>query len=151
VIAVEDPRAGDVHRLLERHWAFSQETTLPEDIHALDLDGLVDPAVTFYGARREGVLVGIGALKELDPVHAELKSMHTAAAARGRRVGRAMVQHLLAEAGRRGYRQVSIETGAGDDYAPARAMYAGLGFTPCGRFGGYRASPNSAFMTRAVP
>ena len=146
-IAVDDPRAADVRSLLEHHLAFAHEHTPPEDVHALDLSGLLDVSVTFFSARRGPELVAIGALKELDDRHGELKSMHTAAAERGRGVGRAMVDHLVGVARQRGYRRVSLETGTMAAFAPARSLYARVGFMPCGPFGDYRPSPNSAFMT----
>jgi putative acetyltransferase len=121
--------------------------TPPEDVHALDLDGLLDSSITFFSLRSGGELLGVGAIKQLDGDHAEVKSMHTTAAARRRGVGRAMLDHLLAVAAERGVRRVSLETGAGEPFAPARSLYAGAGFVPCGPFGEYRASPNSTFMT----
>jgi putative acetyltransferase len=121
--------------------------TPPEDVHALDLDGLLDSSITFFSLRSGGELLGVGALKQLDSDHAEVKSMHTTVAARRRGAGRAMLQHLLAVAAERGVRRVSLETGAGEAFAPARSLYAGAGFVACGPFGEYRASPNSAFMT----
>ena len=147
MIEVDDPRRDDVRALLEQHLAFAREVTPPEDVHALDLDGLLDPSVTLYSVRVDGELLGVGALKELEPGHAELKSMHTARAARRRGVGRAIVDHLLAVAASRGVRRVSLETGAMDAFAPARALYASVGFVPCGPFGDYEESPNSAYMT----
>jgi putative acetyltransferase len=136
--------------LLRAHWAFAQENTPPEDVHALDLAGLLDPSVTFFSARRGAELVGIGALKRLDASHVELKSMHTVATARGGGVGRAMVEHLLAFAQEQGYARVSLETGAMESFAPARALYARAGFVECEPFGAYVPSRNSMFMTRAV-
>ena len=150
MIATDDPRAGDVRALLERHLAFARATTRPEDVYALDVDALAAPAVTLFSFRDGGALLGVGALKELDGGHAEIKSMHTAEAARGRGVGRALADHLLAVARERGYRRVSLETGAGPAFAPARRLYASAGFTPCGPFGDYVPSPNSAYMTRAL-
>jgi putative acetyltransferase len=147
VIEVDDPRRDDVRALLEQHLGFAKRVTPPEDVHALDLDGLVDPAITFFTLRVEGELLGVGAIKQLGPDHAELKSMHTATAARRRGVGRAIVEHLLAVAAERGVRRVSLETGAGEAFAPARALYAGAGFVRCGPFGGYEARPNSMYMT----
>src|SRR3954454_6956688 len=119
VIAVDDPRRADIVALLERHLAFAHEHTPPEDVHALDLTGLLDPAVTFFSARRDGQLLAIGALRELDPRHGELKSMHTAAAARRAGLGRAMFDHLVAVARDRGYDRVSLETGTMDAFGPA--------------------------------
>jgi putative acetyltransferase len=103
--------------------------------------------VTFFGARRDGVLVGVGALKQLDPTHGEVKSMHTAAAARGRGTGLAIVRHLLDLAKARGYRRVSLETGTMDAFAPARRLYARVGFAPCRPFADYTVNPFSTCMT----
>jgi putative acetyltransferase len=103
--------------------------------------------VTFFSFRAEGELLGVAALKRLDDEHAEIKSMHTAEAARGRGIGRALVDHLVAVARERGFRRVSIETGSGPAFAPARRLYAGARFTPCGPFADYPDSPNSAHMT----
>ena len=150
VIEVDDPRRDDVRALLGQHLTFARGVTPPEDVYALDLDGLLDPAVTFYSVRVDGELLGIGAIKELEPGHAELKSMHTAAAARRRGVGRAMVEHLIGVAASRGMRRVSLETGSMEAFAPARSLYASVGFVPCGPFGDYRPSPNSAYMTRSI-
>jgi putative acetyltransferase len=142
---------GHVHALdLERHLAFSRATSPPGHVHALDIDGLLDPAVTFFSARRDGELLGVGALKQLDDSHAELKSMHTSETARGQGIGRAMVDHLLAVAADRGYRRVSLETGSMDAFAPARALYEKVGFTHCAPFGQYTDNPYSVCMTIAI-
>lgn len=133
--------------LLVRHLAFAKAHTPPIDVHALELDELIDSVVTFFSARRDGELLAIGALKELDDAHGELKSMHTAEAARGQGVGRAMVDHLVGVARQRGYGRVSLETGTMDAFEPARALYLNAGFTTCDPFGDYQPSPNSEFMT----
>ena len=146
VIAAEDPRAVDVRTLLRAHLAVSRAETPIEHSFALDLDGLLDPAVTFFSARRDGELLGIGALKELAPDQGELKSMHTAAAARGQGVGRAMVDHLVGVARGRGYARVYLETGTTVAFAAAQALYARAGFEPCGPFADYRPSPDNTFM-----
>jgi putative acetyltransferase len=147
IVSTDDPRRDDVRALLEAHLAFAYEVTPAEGVFALDVDGLLDPSVTFVSARRSGALLGVGALKEIDAAHAELKSMHTTAVARRQGVGRAIVGHLLAVAAKRRYERVSLETGTEDEFAPARALYEGLGFTPCERFGQYVDSPTSACMT----
>jgi putative acetyltransferase len=147
VIDVDDPRAEDVQALLLRHLAFAHENTPPEDIHALDVTGLLDPALTLFSARSGAVLLGIGALRELDQDHVELKSMHTAAEVRGRGVGRAMVAHLLGVARRRGYRRVSLETGASEAFAAAFTLYTSAGFLPCEPYGRYWESGNNRYMT----
>ena len=146
-VAVDDPMADDVRALLDRHLAFARSTSPPEDVHALDHEGLLDPAVTFFSFRQHGELLAVGALKRLDDGHAELKSMHTAEAARRRGVGRAMLEHLVAVARQRGFRRLSLETGTARVFEPARSLYTGAGFEPCPPFGDYGPSPNSAFMT----
>lgn len=149
-IAADDPTTDDVRAVLARHLAFAHEVTPPEGVFALGLDGLVDPDVAFFSARLDGQVVGVGALKRLDDEHAELKSMHTVEEARGRGVGRALVDHLLAVAAARQFRRVSLETGVMAEFAPARALYAAAGFRPCDRFGEYVDSPTSACMTIEV-
>lgn len=149
-ISSDDPRADDVRALLAAHLSFADEHTRRENIHALDVDGLVDPDISFFSYRVDGRLLGIGALKRLDVEHAELKSMHTAAAARGQGVGRAMVDHLIAVARARGFTRVSLETGTTPAFMPAHALYASVGFVACEPFGDYAASPDNTFMTLAL-
>jgi putative acetyltransferase len=146
-ISVDDPGAPDVRALLASHLAFARAPTPPEDAHALDVDGLLDPAVTFFSLRRDGALLAVGALKRLDSEHAEVKSMHTVEAARRQGIGRRMIEHLIAVARGAGYRRLSLETGSMAEFAPARSLYASVGFEPCEPFGDYGASPNSAYMT----
>ncbi len=146
-ISADDPRADDVRGLLQRHLDFARGCTPPEDVHALDIDGLLNPAVTFCTYRRDGDLLAVGALKFLNDSHGELKSMHTAAAARRQGIGRAMVDHLVGLARERGLARVSLETGSTPEFAAARALYTRAGFTETGPFGDYRESPNSTFMT----
>jgi putative acetyltransferase len=150
VISTDDPRAPDVRELLARHLDYARANTKPEEVYALEADALVDPAVTFFSYRVDGELLGVAALKRLDDAHAEIKSMHTAAAARGRGIGRALVDHLVAVGRARGYRRLSLETGAGPAFAAARALYASARFEPCGPFADYDGSPNSAYMTRSL-
>ena len=146
-IAVDDPRRPDIRALLERHLEFALAQTPPEHSFALDLDGLLDPAITFFSFRAHGVLLGIGALKRLGPDHAEIKSMHTGEAARGRGIGRAMLIHLLEVARARGFRRVSLETGTMAAFAPARALYRSAGFVSRGPFASYQSSDDNTFMT----
>jgi putative acetyltransferase len=149
-ISIDDPHAADVRELLARHLEFARSHTPPEGVYALAADDLADPAVTLFSYRAGGALLALGALKRLDHRHAELKSMHTAVAARGRGIGRAMVEHLVAVARERGFERVSLETGSMPAFAPARALYRSAGFVPSGPFGGYRESPTSTFMTLAL-
>ena len=150
VIEVDDPQRDDVRRLVQQHRMFALGVTPRENVHALESDELVDPSITLFSVRVEGELLGIGAIKQLDPDHAELKSMHTAVAARRCGVGRAILDHLVAVAATRGVQRVSLETGTGEAFVPAQALYAGAGFVPCGPFGEYRATPDNTFMTRLL-
>lgn len=151
VIAIDDPARPDVSALLAAHLRFTTSTSPPEDMHALDVGGLSGPGLSFFSARAaDGRVVAVGALKELDPRHGELKSMHTAQAARGQGVARMMLGHLLQVARERGYERVSLETGSMQAFAPARALYESAGFMPCQPFAGYGPSPNSFFMTLAL-
>lgn len=146
-IEVDDPRAPDVRELLEKHLAFARETSPPEHVHALGESGLLDPAVTLYSARRDGELLGVGAIRGLDNEHGEIKSMHTAAEARGQGVGRAIVDHLLSVAADSGYTRVSLETGTMEEFARARALYSSVGFEPCAPFAQYTVNSYSTCMT----
>lgn len=155
VIAADDAANPDFVAVVKRHLGFAYETTPPEDVFALGAEALQANDITVFSARIGGVIVGIGALREMTPgpdgaLEGEVKSMHTTAEARGRGVGEAMVRHVVAVATSRGYERLSLETGSMDAFAPARALYAKVGFVECGPFGGYRASPNSTFMTTAL-
>jgi putative acetyltransferase len=149
-ISEDDPTADDVRGLLAAHLAFSRGSTPREYSFALDVGQLVEPGVTFFSARSARRLIGVAALKRLDDTHCELKSMHTRNGERGRGVGRAMVEHVIAHARRQGYRRMSLETGTTDEFLPARTLYARTGFTACEPFGDYRTSPYNTFMTRSL-
>src|SRR5579871_1035202 len=136
-ISTEDPRADEVRLLLQRHLAFAHAQVPAKDRHALDVDGLADPGVEFFGLRVDGELLAVGALKRLDEDHAEVKSMHTAEHARRGGLGRAMLAHLLSVARERGYSRVSLETGAVAAFAPARSLYASAGFAAREPFADY--------------
>lgn len=149
-IEVDDPTREDVTALLLQHLAFANDHSPAHHVHALDVEALRDPAVTFFSARRSGQLIGVGALRRLDERHVELKSMHTLASERGNGVGRAMVEHLLGQAAARGATRVSLETGTGPAFEAAQALYRGLGFEPCEPFADYTANDFSTCMTRAI-
>jgi putative acetyltransferase len=137
----------EIAALLQRHLDHAAAHSPRESIHALDLERLRSPGITFWSAWAGDALLGCAALRELAPDHGEIKSMHTAAEHRGKGVAAALVAHLL-DAGRaRGYRRVSLETGTMDGFAAARALYARFGFRPCPPFGDYREDPNSVCMT----
>jgi putative acetyltransferase len=150
-LRVDDLSRPEIVALLVEHRRRMFLYSPPEDVHALDLDGLRQPDITLWSAWREGQLAGCGALRELDPAHGEIKSMRTADAFLRQGVGAAVLEHILGEARRRGYRRLSLETGKQDAFAPARALYARFGFTACGRFGDYpEGDTTSHFMTREI-
>jgi putative acetyltransferase len=149
-ISVDDPRKPEVRALLERHLAFCLSETPPEHSFALDVNRLLDPAVTFVSYRDGGTVLGVAAIKELDAASGEVKSMHTTAEARGRGVGRALLSHLLDTARARGYQQVFLETGTTPGFAAARVLYESAGFTPTGPFGGYPQTEDNTFYRCAL-
>ncbi|MGB7861041.1 MAG: GNAT family N-acetyltransferase [Acidimicrobiia bacterium] len=147
VVAMDSPDSSDVQSLLEAHLAFASEQSPPEDVHALDTRALLEDDISFFSLREDGRLLGVGAIKELDPTHGELKSIHTAASARGTGVGRTMVNHLIDLARQRGYQRVSLETGTMDAFVASRRLYSSLGFEECEPFGSYWHSVYSVCMT----
>jgi len=149
-IEPDDPARPDVLALLEEHLSNMRALSPPGSVHALDVSDLKGDGISFWTAREDGVLLGCCALKQLDPTHGEIKSMRTPAALRGRGAGRAMLCHLLAEAQRRGYHRLSLETGSMPAFVPAQRLYASAGFVNCGPFGSYREDPHSIFMTKAL-
>jgi len=146
LIREDDFRGAEIATLLEVHPSFAATHSPPGHDHAFDLDGLRAPDVTFWTAWEASDLLGCGALKELDPQHGEIKSMHTAAAHRGKGVGGFILKHIMDAARQRSYRRLSLETGAQDAFAPARALYARFGFEICGYFSGYTDNPHSVYM-----
>lgn len=143
-------RGPEVATLLTEHLADMAAVSPPESCHALNLDGLRQPDVTFWSGWDGPELLGCGALKELDAGHAEIKSMRTARTNRGKEVGTLMLQHLLTEAGRRGYRRLSLETGSMAFFEPAHRLYRRFGFEACRPFANYVEDPNSLFMTKVL-
>jgi len=146
-IEVDDLSRPAVHALLQEHLANMYELSPPESVHALDLSKLRAPDITFWSVWDGATLVGCGALKQMSATEGEIKSMRTPKALRRRGAGRAVLEHIIAEAKRRGYRRLNLETGSQDGFVPARTLYESFGFTYCGPFGDYRPDPNSAFMT----
>src|SRR4051812_6566391 len=133
LIRVDDIKGPEIVALLVEHRRRMFLHSPPEDVHALDLDGLRRPDITLWSAWRGSQLVGCGALRELDPAHGEIKSMRTVDGELRTGVASKIVNHIMEEARRRGYRRLSLETGKQDAFAPARALYARHGFHACGR------------------
>jgi putative acetyltransferase len=146
----DDLAGAEIRALLAEHLRNMHELSPPESVHALDVSGLLRPEITFWTVWSNGELLGCGALKELASAHGEVKSMRTASAHRRKGVGRAMLEHIIAEARRRSYTRLSLETGSLPAFEPARRLYESYGFTYCPPFADYTDDPNSVFLTRVV-
>jgi len=164
-IRVDDLSGEATRALITSHLAGMHDTSPAESVHALDIDGLQHPAITFWsawvGARQQaggvgrspighGELAGIGALKRLDAARGEIKSMRVDDRFRGSGVGRAILRHIIQHARERGMTSLWLETGSTEEFLPARRLYESEGFAECGPFEGYVLDPFSIFLTRAL-
>ncbi|NUS11068.1 MAG: GNAT family N-acetyltransferase [Streptomyces sp.] len=149
-IAPDDLSGPEIAEFLHEHLRQMYALSPPESVHALDLDALRAPGVTFWSVRDEDGVVGCGALKRLDAGHAELKSMRTRPARQRGGIASRLLAHIIGEATAAGFTRLSLETGSDDAFLPARALYAKFGFTVCEPFADYRPDPNSTFMTRTL-
>lgn len=140
----------DVRNLLDQHFTEMRAGSPPEACHVLPVDGLRNPAISFFTLREDGVLLGCGALKRLEPGHGEIKSMRTANTALGRGVGKALLDHVLETARSEGLTRLSLETGSTDQFAAANRLYEKEGFERCGPFGSYADTPFTRFFTKEI-
>lgn len=148
---LEDDLASDeIVALLELHLREMHAWSPPCSVHAMPVERLRAPDVTFWSAWDGDKLAGCGALKHLDADHGEVKSMRAHPEYRGKGVGKAILVHLLEQAKARGYSRLSLETGTSDEFAPPRGLYAAHGFEECGPFSDYQPDPFSYFMTRTL-
>jgi putative acetyltransferase len=145
-IEIDDLSRPQVHALLQEHLTNMYELSPPEQVFALDLSKLRAPDITFWTVWDDQILVGCGALKELSPTHGEIKSMRTPAAARRQGAGRAVLEHIISVARKRGYTRLSLETGTHIAFEPAHKLYRSTGFALSGSFGSYVPDPHSVFM-----
>lgn len=146
-IEIDDLSHPAIHALLNEHLQSMYELSPPESVHALDLTRLRKPEITFWSAWDGLLLLGCGALKELDRKHGEVKSMRTPNSLRRRGAGRAILAHIVEIARSRAYERLSLETGSMEAFKPAQKLYESFGFAYCGPFGDYVEDPNSVFMT----
>ncbi|CAG9606514.1 GNAT family N-acetyltransferase [Pseudoneobacillus rhizosphaerae] len=146
-IKLDDLTGPEIAQLLDEHLQNMAKHSPPESRHALNLDGLRKPEITFWSVWENGHLVGCGALKELDYKHGEIKSMRTSSSHLRKGVAKKVLQHIIAEAKNRNYRRLSLETGSMTAFEPARRLYASFGFQYCKPFSDYIEDPNSVFMT----
>jgi putative acetyltransferase len=149
-IKIDDLQGPEIAEMLQQHLRNMALHSPPESVHALDLEALRKPEITFWTAWENGELLGCGALKELDPQHGEIKSMRTAARHLRKGVASEILKHILETARQRGYHRISLETGSAQAFEPARKLYATFGFTDCGPFADYIEDPYSVFMTRKL-
>ena len=149
-IKLDDLSGPKIRALLEEHMQNMRSISPPESVHAFDLTALRTPEITFWTIWSGAELLGCGALKELDPLHGEVKSMRTASAHRRKGAAQAMLRHILGVAVSRGYQRLSLETGSQSAFEPARRLYESFGFSYCPPFEGYTEDPNSVFMTKRL-
>lgn len=149
-IKIDDLTNPDVRALVQTHRSEMGANENAIISHALDLEKLKSEDVTFFSVWEGETLTGCGAVKELDKIHGEIKSMHTARRFRRRGVSAALLYHIIKLAGERGYKYLSLETHPGNEYKPARKLYERFGFEICGPFGDYETHDHSVFMTRAI-
>jgi putative acetyltransferase len=149
-IRIDDLSSPAIAAFLEEHISDMRSVSPPESKHALDLAGLRQPDITFWTLWHEGQIAGCCALRQLAADHGEVKSMRTARALRRQGLAVRLLEHLIQEARTRGYRRLSLETGAMPFFEPARRLYRKFGFEPCGPFASYRDDPNSAFFTKLL-
>ncbi|MGD8174128.1 GNAT family N-acetyltransferase [Vibrio sp. TRT 21S02] len=149
-IKIDDLSGGEVIELLKEHLADMYATSPPESVHALDVDALKSPDITFFSGWVNGELQGCLAIKQLNPHHIELKSMRTSSSSRKSGVATKLLTHALNTAIDKGYRKVSLETGTQQFFQPARNLYEKFGFIYCEPFANYELDPHSHFMTREL-
>ena len=149
-IRVDDLSGPEISQLIREHLRGMAQESPPESMHALGLEALRQPGITFWSAWRGAELLGCGALKELDARHGEIKSMRTVAAHLREGVAAGLLRHIVDDARRRAYQRLSLETGSMAAFAPARGLYARFGFQLCAPFADYVEDPNSVFMTREL-
>ncbi|MGF7047322.1 putative acetyltransferase [Paenibacillus sp. DS2015] len=147
-IKIDDLNGSEVAELLGEHLQSMALHSPPESIHALNLEELKKPEITFWSVWEQDQLIGCGALKELDGQHGEIKSMRTATLHLRKGVAKRLLEHIIEEAKRRGYRRVSLETGSMEAFEPAKRLYASVGFQYCEPFSNYVEDPYSVFMTK---
>lgn len=149
-IKIDDLSGDQVARLIGEHLQSMELHSPPESIHALNLEKLKKPDITFWSVWEQEELLGCGALKELDAHHGEIKSMRTSSQHLKKGVARKLMEFIIHEAKRRGYRRLSLETGPMEAFAPARKLYESVGFQYCGPFAEYVEDPYSLFMTKEL-
>ncbi|SDW15211.1 GNAT family N-acetyltransferase [Paenibacillus sp. CF384] len=149
-IRIDDLTGDQIIALIAEHVRSMAEQSPEESMHALNLDGLKQPEITFWSAWQEDELLGCGAIKELDAEHGEIKSMRTSKKHLRKGVAKRLLVHMIEEAKKRGYVRLSLETGSLESFKPAMKLYESLGFEECEPFSDYILDPYSVYMTKAL-
>ena len=149
-VRLDDLSSPDVEALVAEHLVGMRGNSPPCHVHALAIERLRRPDVTFWSAWHETVLCGCGALKELDAESGEVKSMRTRPAFLRQGVGQAVLDEIVRTARGRNYASLYLETGTGDAFAAAHALYLRNGFSWCGPFGDYEATEFNVFMVKQL-
>ena len=150
VMRIDDLSSDESQSIVREHLAGMLDNTPIESVHALPLDKLRQPHITFWTAWAGSELCGCGALKTLDKQHGEVKTMRTRPMFLRQGVGQAVLSQIVTEANSRGLKRLSLETGSSESFTAARSMYFKNGFEICGPFGDYQLDPHSVFMTRQL-
>ena len=150
IIKLDDLRSAQIARLLQEHLQAMHAISPRASVHALDIEALRQPGISFWSAWEQDDLLGCAALRQIDASHGEVKSMRTAASHLRKGVARSLLTHIVAQSQARGYRRLSLETGSMQEFLPAQALYRSFGFEFCGPFGAYRPDPNSVFLSKEL-
>ena len=137
-----------VNELLTKHFIELRSVSPAGSTHVLDITGLKDQSIKFWSLWDNDELIGCGALKFLDKIHGEFKSIRVVDKFRKKGVGEKIINYLIEEAKKLGIKKLSIETGSGKFFAPARKLFVNFGFQPCLPFAHYKEDPNSCFYTK---
>mgnify|MGYP001356136688 FL=1 len=135
----------EVNDLLKKHFIELRSVSPVGSTHVLDIDGLKDSSIKFWSLWKNNKLVGCGALKFLEKNHGEFKSIRVADQFRRKGIGKKIINHLIGEAKKLKISKLSIETGAGDFFLPARNLFSKFGFKTCPPFAHYKDDPNSCY------
>ena len=140
----------EVNKLLVKHFKELRSVSPADSCHVLDIAGLKNPNIKFWSFWEENQLIGCGALKFLDKEHGELKSIRVNDTFRKKSYGIKVIQHLIFEAKKLNIIKLSLETGAGNFFAPARKLFEKSGFKSCEPFAEYKKNPDSCYMSLLI-
>ena len=140
----------EVNELLKKHFVELRSASPEGSAHVLDIAGLKISSIKFWSLWEEDNLMGCGALKFIDTHHGEFKSIRVHDNFRGKGKGIKVINHLIDVANKLGIKRLSIETGAGEFFAPARKLFKNRGFTPCAPFAHYKDDINSIYLTKLI-